>query len=235
MTYAEEHTPTELAAWLRRRVVTTDPKASEDRRARKLARRELSLIPLADGMALLTAYGSAHLLGAVLNTAHACALARPADDERTLAQATFDAFVELVRCGAAAGEIPGALGRRARIVLTPDPAGDSAELPAVVELAGVGAVPGSVLDDVARDAQVSYEQPPPGAVPEDCDGAVCAGSWVRAVRADPPGGAVQAIRGACSLAAGRRRPAATWTTRCRGRPARPVCTTWRRCAGGTTS
>ena len=52
VTYAEEHTPTELAAWLRRRVVTTDPKASEDRRARKLARRELSLVPLADGMAV---------------------------------------------------------------------------------------------------------------------------------------------------------------------------------------
>ena len=112
----------------------------------------------------------------MLNTAHACALARPADDERTLAQATFDAFVELVRRGAAAGEIPGALGRRAQIVLTPDPVGDSAQLPAVVELAGVGAVPGSVLDDVARDAQVSYEQPPTGRWPEDlrqCPAGVC--------------------------------------------------------------
>ena len=77
--YAEEHTPTELAAWLRRRVITADPKASEDRRDRKLAKRDLSLVPLADGMAYLTAYGSAHLLSAVLNTAHACALARPGD------------------------------------------------------------------------------------------------------------------------------------------------------------
>jgi hypothetical protein len=162
VTYAEVHTPTELAAWLRRRVITTDRQAAEDRRARKLANRELSLEPLADGMAYLTAYGSAHLLSAVFNTAHACALALPASDERTLAQASFDAFVELVRRGAAAGQIPGALGRRARIVLSGG-ADDN-----VVELAGVGAVPGSMLGDVARDAAVSYErvQTP---VSEHCD------------------------------------------------------------------
>jgi hypothetical protein len=53
--YATAHTAPQTRAWLARRVITADPGAAEIRRARASEGRRVTLTPLADGMAELTA------------------------------------------------------------------------------------------------------------------------------------------------------------------------------------
>ncbi len=53
--YATAHTTPQTRAWLARRVITADPGAAEIRRARASEGRRVTLTPLADGMAELTA------------------------------------------------------------------------------------------------------------------------------------------------------------------------------------
>lgn len=94
--YATKRTPTELRAWLARRVIAADPGAAEVRRARATADRRISLMPLPDGVSELTALLPSIQARQIYDTANAIAAGAGADDRRTMDQRRADALFDLL-------------------------------------------------------------------------------------------------------------------------------------------
>ena len=93
--YARTHTAPQVRAWLARRVIAADPKAAEVRRERATSGRRVSLTPLPDGVAELSALMPAVQARQIYDTLNAIAHATDGDDVRTLDQRRSDALYDL--------------------------------------------------------------------------------------------------------------------------------------------
>jgi hypothetical protein len=103
--YAASHTAPQTRAWLTRRVITANPGAAEIRRARASEGRRVTLTPLANGMAELSALLPGIQARQAYDTLKALASAHPADadprsrppkDARTMDQRRADALMDLI-------------------------------------------------------------------------------------------------------------------------------------------
>ncbi len=93
--YARTHTAPQVRGWLARRVIAADPKAAEVRRERATAGRRVSLVPLPDGVAELSALMPAVQARQIYDTLNAIAHTTDGDDARTLDQRRSDALYDL--------------------------------------------------------------------------------------------------------------------------------------------
>jgi hypothetical protein len=96
--YASSHTGPQLRPWLMRRVIALDPRTAEYRRERAMAGRRVTLTPLADGVAELSALMPAVQARQIFDTLTALAHASDGDDPRHLDQRRSDALFDLA-CG----------------------------------------------------------------------------------------------------------------------------------------
>ena len=94
--YAATHTAPQLRVWLGRRVIAADPSAAEQRRQRAMSGRCVTLVPLPDGVAELSACMPSLQARHVYDTLTALAHASDGDDARTLDQRRSDALYDLV-------------------------------------------------------------------------------------------------------------------------------------------
>lgn len=94
--YATSHTGPQLRTWLGRRVMAADPTAAELRRERATAGRHITLVPLPDGVAELSACMPAIQARHIFDTLTAVAHSTDGDDVRTLDQRRSDALYDLV-------------------------------------------------------------------------------------------------------------------------------------------
>lgn len=99
--YAMTHTAPQTRAWLARRVMTADPGAAEIRRARASEGRRVSLTPLADGMAELSALLPGIQARQAYDTLNALAHRSsdggpPPRDSQTMDQRRADALIDLL-------------------------------------------------------------------------------------------------------------------------------------------
>jgi Domain of unknown function (DUF222) len=94
---ATTRTAPQVRAWLARRVIAADPTAAEQRRERATAGRHVSLQPLPDGVALLSAVMPAIQARQIYDTLTSVAHQTDGDDDvRTLDQRRSDALFDLL-------------------------------------------------------------------------------------------------------------------------------------------
>ena len=94
--YATSRTATQTRAWLSRRVLAADPGMAEVRRARASQGRRVTLQPVADGMAELSALLPGIQARQAFDTLNALAQAGAKDDARTADQRRADALMDLL-------------------------------------------------------------------------------------------------------------------------------------------
>lgn len=94
--YSTAHTVTQLRAWLSRRVIAAAPEVAERRRAKAVADRRVTLTPLGDGVAELTAVMPAIQARQVFDTVNAVAHESVPGDLRTMDQRRSDALFDLL-------------------------------------------------------------------------------------------------------------------------------------------
>jgi hypothetical protein len=94
--YATSRTATQTRAWLARRVLSADPGMAEVRRVRASAGRRVTLQPVADGMAELSALLPGIQARQAFDTLNALAQAGATGDARTADQRRADALMDLL-------------------------------------------------------------------------------------------------------------------------------------------
>jgi len=94
--YATSRTATQTRVWLSRRALTADPGMAEVRRARASQGRRVTLQPVADGMAELSALLPGIQARQAFDTINALAQAGGKDDVRTADQRRADALMDLL-------------------------------------------------------------------------------------------------------------------------------------------
>jgi hypothetical protein len=134
----------ELRAWLRRAVLTADPRAAEARHTKAVADRRVTLTPVADGMAELWALLPVDDAARAFTAVDACARAAASPgDPRTADQRRADALVDLLTGRATA---PAATRVHVTVPLATVLGGDQPG-----ELAGVGPIPPTMARQAAAD------------------------------------------------------------------------------------
>ena len=137
--YASTHTGPQLRTWLLRRVIAANPALAEQRRERATAARRVTLTPLPDGVAELSALMPAGQARRIFDTLTALAHASDGVDARDLDQRRSDALFDLT-CGRA----------------TPPRVHLAVTLPAAV-LAGTSEAPGDLAGYGPITAQHAHE------------------------------------------------------------------------------
>ena len=170
--YAATHTTPQVRAWLARRVIAADPKAADVRRQRATAGRRVTLTPLPDGVAELSALMPAVQARQIYDTLNTIAHAVGGDDARTLDQRRSDALYDLATGRAEAPQV------HLNITVPADVLAGVADEPAM--LAGYGPI-------TASEARALVADP----LRDDCQraGAAAVVSWQRLLT-DPMTGAL---------------------------------------------
>jgi hypothetical protein len=145
--YAAEHTGPQLRAWLCRRLIAAAPAAAEARRERATAGRRVTLTPLPDGVAQLSALMPAVQARQIYDTLTAVAHATDGQDARTLDQRRSDALHDLTTGRA--------LPPRVHLQMTVPASVLVAGSQQPVELAGYGPVTAAQARELIGDACVT--------------------------------------------------------------------------------